>query len=96
MYNAFAEILGRNRAQTGPASMHCFVNSFKLTDAETDGPVALVSGQFVPPSSVEIHEPSLLIFERVENSVKHHSFDLVWEHSSENLPEICAVRYPYD
>jgi hypothetical protein len=73
--------------------MHCFVNSFELADAETDGPVSLVSGQFVPFSSVGIHEPSLLIFKRVENSVKHHSFDLVWEHSSENLPEICAVRY---
>ena len=93
MYNASAEKLERNRAQKGPASMHCFVNSFKLTDAEIDGPVSLSLGQYVPFSLVGRHEPSLLVFERIKNSVKHHSFNLVWKHSSEYLSEICAIGY---
>jgi hypothetical protein len=73
--------------------MHCLVNSFKAIGAEAAGPVSLDLGQLLSFPSIGGNKPSLLIFERIENTVKHHSFNLIWEHGGEYLAEIRAIRY---
>jgi len=49
--------------------------------------------QLVLHSSEGSYIPSLLILERMKNTIKHHSLDFIWEHSSQDLAKIRAIGY---